>query len=483
MDFSRPDLPKLAFVDVETTGVDPRENRITEIGVVCVDGDAIREWSTVINPLARRREHAPAPEGITDEMRLAAPRFKDIAADLAGRLAGRLMVAHNARFDYSFLKAEFSRVGIEFHPDVLCSLMLSRKLYAQFAHHDADSLIEHHALEVEVRHRALHDAKLIWQFWQLIHREVPRAAIANAIELLKAGPLLPAHLHPSLIDRLPDAPGVYVLHGEDDEVLMTGTALNLRLRVLNYFRLDHMSGRAARDLASNPQRELASHAGDARREAPARAAAERVAAGAGAAKRSRLLLALRPRRITLPVAHVARRPAMLPRPTSCSACSSRPGRRAMHSFASRQPESFAICCSESMAVPAHAPAAGLNPTPPHATAGRRVLSTSRAHSPRCGSCAFRPGPMPGPIGIRERSDLHIVDGWRYLGTARNDAEIHAVLETRAGAFNPRVFRLLAKTLQKLPERRIVLLATSPRMTSAPNKRADSARSAACAACD
>ena len=154
MDFSLPDLPPLAFVDVETTGVNPRENRITEIGVVCVDGGGTSEWSTVINPLARRREHTPAPEGITDEMRLAAPRFKDIAIDLAARLDGRLLVAHNARFDYSFLKAEFSRVGIEFHPDVLCSLMLSRKLYAQFAHHDVDSLIEHHALEAEVRHRS-----------------------------------------------------------------------------------------------------------------------------------------------------------------------------------------------------------------------------------------------------------------------------------------------------------------------------------------
>src|SRR4249919_2511492 len=146
--------------------------------------------------MRRRPSRRRARSAAMSLMRNDAPRFRDIAADLARRLEGRLLIAHNARFDYAFLKAEFGRVGIDFHADVLCSLMLSRKLYAQFAHHDVDSLIEHHALEAEVRHRALHDARLVWQFWQLIHREVPRAAIANAIELLRAGPLLPAHLHP-----------------------------------------------------------------------------------------------------------------------------------------------------------------------------------------------------------------------------------------------------------------------------------------------
>ena len=69
-------------------------------------------------------------------------------------------------------------------------------------------------------------------------------------------------------------------------------------------------------------------------------------------------------------------------------------------------------------------------------------------------------PYQGPIGIRERSDLHIVDQWRYLGTARNDAEIHAALEARASGFDVKIFRLLAKKLGKLPRSRIVCLAAS-----------------------
>jgi DNA polymerase-3 subunit epsilon len=70
-------------------------------------------------------------------------------------------------------------------------------------------------------------------------------------------------------------------------------------------------------------------------------------------------------------------------------------------------------------------------------------------------------PYPGPIGIRERSDLHIIDRWRYLGTARNEAEIHAALETRAVDFDVKIFRLLAKTLGRLPRNRIACLAAIP----------------------
>ena len=129
---------------------------------------ASSEWTTVINPLTRRQERAPSCRTGSPTRCGSPPRGSRISRPTSpARLAGRLLIAHNARFDYGFLKAEFGRVGIEFHPDVLCSLMLSRRLYAQLAHHDLDSLIEHHALEAEVRHRALHDARLIWQFWQL----------------------------------------------------------------------------------------------------------------------------------------------------------------------------------------------------------------------------------------------------------------------------------------------------------------------------
>jgi len=66
-------------------------------------------------------------------------------------------------------------------------------------------------------------------------------------------------------------------------------------------------------------------------------------------------------------------------------------------------------------------------------------------------------PYHGPIGVRERSDLHIIEDWRYLGTARNDAEVHSILETRPNDFDEGTFAFLSKKLRRLPPRRIVYL--------------------------
>src|SRR6202521_6389070 len=138
---------RLAIVDVETTGFSPAENRIAEIGVVTIAGDRVDRWTTLIRPSQRGQS---ASSIVSEPGRLDdAPSFSDIAADLAQRLSGCLLIAHNARFDHSFLRAEFERVGISFNPEVLCSVMLSRKLYPHLATHDLDSLIECHALHAE----------------------------------------------------------------------------------------------------------------------------------------------------------------------------------------------------------------------------------------------------------------------------------------------------------------------------------------------
>src|SRR6202165_2907059 len=123
-----------------------------------------------------------------------APSFSDIAAELAQRLSGRLLIAHNARFDHAFLRAEFDRVGVSFNPEVLCSVMLWRTLYPHLAPHDLDSLIECHALHAEARHRALPDADLVWQLWQVIHLQHSEEVIGNTIKSLLAGAGLPHQL-------------------------------------------------------------------------------------------------------------------------------------------------------------------------------------------------------------------------------------------------------------------------------------------------
>src|SRR5436190_24307517 len=110
----------LAFVDLETTGVDPSCGRIAEIGIVTVDADRVEEWCSFVD----------ADPGA------ASPCFRELAPEIQRRLAGRLFVAHNARFDHSFLQDEFRRLGIEFRPPAVCTLALSRRLYPGAGHHN-----------------------------------------------------------------------------------------------------------------------------------------------------------------------------------------------------------------------------------------------------------------------------------------------------------------------------------------------------------
>ena len=115
----------LAIVDLETTGTRPAADRVTEIGVLEVERfEVVSQWSTLVNPGVPVPSEIQALTGITQQMLAEAPRFADLAKDLHERLAGRVFVAHNARFDYGFLRREFERAGIRFHAKTLCTVRL-----------------------------------------------------------------------------------------------------------------------------------------------------------------------------------------------------------------------------------------------------------------------------------------------------------------------------------------------------------------------
>jgi len=228
----------LAFVDLETTGATAGADRITEIGIVEVGGGGVREWSALVNPGQRIPEFIERLTGISNAAVAHAPCFGNLAGEVLERLQGRLFIAHNARFDYGFLKDELKRAGHDFRATVLCTVKLSRKLYPQYSKHSLDSLIERHGLDVTDRHRALGDARLIWQFWQKLHRDHPAALIDAAVKLQTARPSLPPHFDQGLIDELPDGHGVYLFYGEDDLPLYIGKSRQLKKSILSHFAPD-----------------------------------------------------------------------------------------------------------------------------------------------------------------------------------------------------------------------------------------------------
>lgn len=197
---------RLAFIDLETTGGNPPIDRIAEIGVVEVEGDRVSTWSTLVNPERPIPQFIQQLTGIRNEMVEDAPTFTQVAEELAARLQGRLFIAHNARFDYGFVKNEFQRLGQRFRADVLCTVRLSRRLFPEHPRHNLDSLIARHGLQTGDRHRALADADLIWQFWRLLQRDRGEDAVAEAVQQQLKRPSLPPHLDPALLDDLPESP-------------------------------------------------------------------------------------------------------------------------------------------------------------------------------------------------------------------------------------------------------------------------------------
>jgi len=402
------DSPPLAFVDVETTGLSPSADRIAEIGVVTVDGERVERWGTFLRCPDRRRELDSAVDATRDAGPcLDAPPFRAIAADLARRLGGRVFVAHNARFDYAFVRAEFERVGIVFEPQVLCTVMLSRALSPDVAHHDLDALADSHALTVEERHRALPDADLLWQWWRTLHRDHPRRTIQRAIAKILAGPTLPPQLDPTLIDALPGRPGAYVLHGVGGEPVRVGAAGNLRLHLLRHFRLGHASRRALEHAhrVTNITWRATSGILGARLEAAALDAS---------------LFARANRRLAAPLFTWRFVPDERPCVALASLACAHDDERATYGLFSTERKARNALVRLAGQHRLSEDLLGLADD----DASRDVVTTRKAllHVFDALRTLAVPGwPHAGPIGIRERSDLHVVDRWRYLGTARTAA--------------------------------------------------------------
>ena len=153
---------EFAVVDLETTGFSPaRGDRILEIGVVRMlgTGEVLREWTTLVNP--DRSVGAAHVHRITPADVVGAPRFADVAVELAGLLAGTVVVAHNASFEQRFLEAEFLACGMT--PPMLpalCTMRLAKASGLPLADHRLGTCCAHFGLDFPDAHAALADARV-----------------------------------------------------------------------------------------------------------------------------------------------------------------------------------------------------------------------------------------------------------------------------------------------------------------------------------
>ena len=449
--------PSIAFLDLETTGTAALKDRVTEVGIVRVDDGVASEWSTLVDPERSIPPEIQALTGITDAMVAAAPPFRQIADEVAARVAGCVMVAHNARFDYGFLKHEFARLGRAFTAKVLCTVKLSRRLYPDAERHNLDSIIARHSLPACDRHRALGDARILWAFVQAIYRDKSRDDIEAAAHRILRTPSLPPQLAADALEAIPESPGVYRFYGPGSLPLYVGKSVNLRERVAAHFSSDY---RSANDLRLSSE--------------IARVEFDQTAGELGALLReSRLVKTLLPaynqrlrRRTDMVALHVASEPAPPDHVRSDAIdpaalddlygpfASRRDAREALRGLAAEASLCWIALGLEKRDGPCFARQV-------RKCAGACVGAESReAHHARLRQVlakhALKRWPYTGTIGAREvsligdRTDVHVLRDWCWLGTASDEAELRAILEAPPRvAFDLDIYRLLLRHLSRV----------------------------------
>ncbi|MFI9271801.1 DEDDh family exonuclease [Kitasatospora sp. NPDC052896] len=168
-----------AVVDVETTGLG-RTDRVISAGVYRLDaqGEVLDHWYTLVNPL---RDPGPVwIHGLTGAMLADAPTFPEIADELSARLTGRVMVAHNALFDWNMISREYSRAGLRAPVDQrLCTMVLSRDLGLPLPNGKLSTLAEYFGVRQRNAHNALDDARVLAEAF----RPSLRLALSGGIPL------------------------------------------------------------------------------------------------------------------------------------------------------------------------------------------------------------------------------------------------------------------------------------------------------------
>ncbi len=227
----------VVFVDIETTGGSYRTSRVLEVAAIRVEnGVTVKEFSTLLNPETYIPSSITRLTGIRDTDVGDAPAFMDIADELSDILDGAVFIAHNVRFDYSFLKQEFAAIGRDFSPKLLCTVRLSRALYTQQKGYSLARLIERHNIPVLNRHRALEDARAILYFTQLAYDEHGSELFEQTVGLQIKTQSLPPHLDVAEVNTIDTVPGVYIFRDEKRQPLYIGKSINLKKRVMSHFQ-------------------------------------------------------------------------------------------------------------------------------------------------------------------------------------------------------------------------------------------------------
>ncbi|MCK5169991.1 MAG: ribonuclease H-like domain-containing protein, partial [Bacteroidales bacterium] len=217
-----------AILDLETTGLSPINEKIIEIAIYIHNGkEIISEYSTLINPERNIPYNITRLTGITNEMVKDAPKFWEIAKDIIILTEGKSIVAHNASFDFNFIRNEFKSLGYNFKRDRLCTVKLSRKIIPNHKSYSLGKLCKELGIKIDGRHRATGDAFATVKLFEHLLKISPSLGQLNSSMFY--------HIDAKIIKNIPEEPGVYYFHDHNGDIIYIGKSKNIRIRVFSHF--------------------------------------------------------------------------------------------------------------------------------------------------------------------------------------------------------------------------------------------------------
>ena len=243
LDDLEPDLSAVTFVvvDLETTGTRAGTDEITEIGAVRVRGGEVQaELSTFVSIDGTLPPQITRITGIEPADLVGAPSLGEVMSTFLEFSRGAVLVAHNARFDMSFLRAAARATGGEWpDPEVVCTLALSRRILhrGETRSHRLGDLATHLGAQTDPCHRALADARATVDVLHALFSRVGDCGVSTLSELRAYDNRLAPEVRrrSALTDSLPTGPGVYVFRDRAGAALYVGSSISVQRRARSYF--------------------------------------------------------------------------------------------------------------------------------------------------------------------------------------------------------------------------------------------------------
>lgn len=225
-----------AIVDIETTGGHASGSGITEVAIVLHDGvSETGRYETLINPGVPIPVYITALTGINNSMLATSPAFADVADRIYNLLSGRIFVAHNVNFDYTFIKHHLQLAGYSFSASKLCTVRMSRKIKPGLSSYSLGRLCAALEIPLNNRHRAGGDADATAILFSKLLEWDSEGVISKMLRKGAGDQRLPPNLPKSHFDALPHSPGVYYFKDDKGKIIYVGKAKDIHKRVASHF--------------------------------------------------------------------------------------------------------------------------------------------------------------------------------------------------------------------------------------------------------